>query len=79
MHPNQVIGTNIQNVFLYFSFTGALVFAKTYGYGTFHTIVGANVDFDSFGDYFYETLVYQKGASNKAMFMIRKVQFYGLR
>jgi hypothetical protein len=66
-------------VLLYFSYTGALVFAKTYGYGNFHQIIGVNIDFDSFGDYFYETLIYKKLATSKAMFMFRKMQLYGLR
>lgn len=79
MHPSSVVGTNFQNVFLYFSYTGALVYAKTYGYATFFSIIGGNIDFDSFGDYFYETLIYKKTVASKAMFMIRKVQFFGLR
>jgi len=64
---------------LYFSYTGALVFAKTYGYDNFVTITGANINFDSFGDYFYETLAYKKTTTSKINFMFRKVQLYGLR
>lgn len=41
--------------------------------------MGVNVDFDSFGDYFYETLIYKRLPTSKAMFMFRKMQIYGLR
>ncbi len=41
--------------------------------------MGVNIDFDSFGDYFYETLIYKKLATSKGMFMFRKMQLYGLR
>jgi hypothetical protein len=46
--------------------------SKTYGYGDFSTIRSKSIVFDSFGDYFYEGLLYQTVADPKWKIMMRK-------
>jgi hypothetical protein len=72
LHPDYIIGTNIQNVFLYFDFNGNLIFAKTFGYKNFYTVIGHSINFDSYGDYLFDTSFYKKTSTSKSMFLIRK-------
>ena len=41
--------------------------------------MGVTIDFDSFGDYFYETLIFKRLPTSRDMFMFRKMQLWGLR
>ena len=41
--------------------------------------MGVEISFDSFGDYFYETLYFKRIPTSKQIFMFRKVQLFGLR
>jgi hypothetical protein len=64
---------------LFFNYLGNLIQAKTYGYNDFTFIQSRHLVFDSYGDNFYETLLYQTAAISSKRFLFRKVQLYQLR
>lgn len=77
LSSTQVAGVNSQNIFLYFSYQGNLIMAKTYGYNDFTSISGSHIVFESGGEYFYETLTYKSTSSAKQL-LFRKVQHWQL-
>jgi|LauGreDrversion4_2_1035121.scaffolds.fasta_scaffold42759_4 hypothetical protein len=65
MHPDYIVGTNFQNVLMYFNYQGNLVFVKTFGYKTYHQISGQHIILDSFGDFFYDMSVFRTSSTSK--------------